>query len=101
MIIKVLSGNDVRKEIMDHYSNAYSWEAAGIIAQHFDNMCEDCVEIPVELDVVALQMDYREYDSLDEYNYSRHEDRQVESWGDVETVVELIGDGAVTYGEYL
>ena len=100
MIIQVLSVDDIRKEIMDHYSTDYSWEAAGIIAQDFDDMCEDCMEIPVELDVLALQMDYHEYDSLEEYNYSRHEDSQVESWGDVESVVELIGDGAVTYCDY-
>lgn len=101
MIIQVLSVNDIRKEIMDHYSNAYSWEAAGIIAQHFDDMCDDCMEIPVELDVVALQMDYREYDSLDEYNYPRYKDSQVESWDDVESVVGLIGDGAVIYIDYV
>ena len=100
MIIQVLSVNDVRKEIMDHYSTDYSWEAAGIIAQHFDDRCEDYSIDPVELDVVALSMDYNEYDSLEEYNYSRHEDSQVESWGDVESVVELIGDGAVTYCDY-
>lgn len=101
MVIQVLRVNDIRKEIMDHYSNAYSWEAASIIAQHFNDMCEDCLEIPVELDVVALSMDYQEYDSLEQYNYSRHEDSQVESWEDVESVVELIGEGAVTYCEYV
>lgn len=96
MIIQVLSVNDIRKEIMNHYGTDYSWEAAGIIAQHFD----DCMELPGELDVVALSMDYNEYDSLYEYNYSRHEDSQVEEWADVESVVELIGEGAVTYCDY-
>jgi hypothetical protein len=99
--VDTISLTKMQGDMASLYDNSYSYTAAGIIIEHYSQICDDLSgdeDAIVEWDPIAASFDYHEYSSIEQYNWNRVDSAQVESWGDVPDVIGLLPDGgAVTY----
>lgn len=90
---QTLSWDEVRRGIWNVYDHQFSWEAAGALADYYDDLEQDIGE-EIEFDAVAIACDWREYGSaeelIDDYRYLCPEEDTPDDWTEEDVLLALL-----------
>lgn len=89
-----MSWDDVRRGIWEVYDHQFTWEAAGCLAEYYENLEEEIGE-DIEIDPVAIACDWDEYGDAEElveaYGYVLNDDwAEEEDSEKVDAVIEYL-----------
>ncbi len=92
-IYERLSTHEVARRLKADENAGWSYEGALALAEYLEQYVED-VNVPMELDIVALRCDFSEYESLEEFNKNYNKPyKDLDAVRDETTVIEIEGTG--------